>query len=839
MGRQGARHVHRPRSPSGHEHGAHERTAQHVEPALIGAEGSTMNDFLRDVRFGARLLVKDRLVTIVAVLTLALGIGATCPIVSLVGAVLLRPFPHLDDPNTLVWLFETKGALDYDHDQVSVADFLQWKRGTTQFDSLVAFTAADETVMGPQGPERVSRASVSADYFRTLGLRVRWGRDFDVGEDTPGRDHVVILGHAYWQRHFASDPHAVGRTLSAAGTPRLIVGVMPADAGFPSTPDIWIPLVVDSEMRDRRTATTLIALGRLKAGASEASANAELAAIAARLAEEHPATNRGTSAQAAKIADLFVGPFRAVDVLILICAALTVLVASANVGNILLAQGTKRRAEIALRAAFGASRLRIVRQLLTECLLLCAIGGALGLLLSAWALDAFRATMPPGVARQVAMLADLSVDGRWIAVSALMTVGTALAAGVGPALRLAETAVIDAIKEQGQQATPASAQRRVSKMLVAGQIALALGLLTGAVAAGREVSRVKATKLGFEPKGVLTGRVARTPDAPDTPFYHELVTRLQAVPGVTSVGLVSTLPLEPADQVSVHGADRPRPAAGEAPSVRLAVVAGDYFGAAGISILAGRSFTAHDDATAPAVAMLSRRSARLLFSTEEAVSRRVIMLDDGTTYTVVGIVDDVVAPSGEDRDTIYLPLQQRPRARITALLRTTSNPRSFEGPLRSVVAGLDRNQPVFDIRPLDAIVDESLWLRRTLARLLSVMGGVATFLALAGIYGVAAYSVGQRRAELGIRAALGASPRDLVYLVAKEALFIGVIGTTIGLGLSFLVAVALSHATRQSALPPTWNGALAAGVFAVMMVASYAPARQAGRIPPSLAMKIG
>jgi putative ABC transport system permease protein len=796
-----------------------------------------VNGFLRDVQFGLRLIFRERVVTAVAVLTLALGIGATSPIVSLVGSVLLRPFPHLTDPTSLYWLFETKGsAIDFDHEQVTPAHFARWKDEASEFASLAALSMAGENILGNSGPERVSRAAVSANYFRTLGLRPLLGRDFELAEGTASHDHVVILGHAYWQRRFAADPAAIGQKLSVGGTPRTIVGVMPRESGFPTAVEIWIPLVIDAEMREKHTEATLIALGRLKPGATEETANAELATIGTRLAAEFPEAHRGTSARAAKIGDLFVGPFHAVDIVILICAALTLVVASVNVGNVLVAQGTRRRAEIALRSALGSTRWRIVRQLLTESFLLCAAGGALGFLLSAWALDLFRATMPEGVARQVAVLADLSVDGRWIVVSAGMTVGTTFVAGLWPALRLAETRVTSALKEQGQNATPSGRQRRLSKVLVGVQVALALAMMTGAVSAVREVSRAEKVNLGFEPKGALTGQIARPDGRESTAFYGDFMSRVRAMAGVKAVGLVSSLPLKSGEDIVLFAADRPAPAPGEAPSLRLIVAEGDYFDAVGTPILAGRSFNSQDTATSPAVAILSRAGAKRLFSTEAATGKR-LMLSATTACTVVGVVGDVTSLDGTDRGAIYLPLAQRPRGQLTVVVRTSSPPMTLETSLRDAAIALDRNQPLSDVRALEVVVEESLWLRKTLARLLSIMGMVATVLALVGIYGMAAYTVGQRRAELGIRAALGASPRALVNVVLREALWVGGTGTTAGLGLSFLIVIALQKATGRAALPPAWNVALAAGLFGVVLAASYGPARRAGRVPPGVAMR--
>ncbi|HMJ54409.1 MAG TPA: ABC transporter permease [Polyangiaceae bacterium] len=804
-----------------------------------------MNNLVRDARFGLRMLLKGRGVSAIVVITLALAIGVTSTIVSLVGAVLVHPFPDVKDPSRVVWFFERKGDAHQSTTEnlgeaVPVANFFAWKAATTQFEDLAAIKPDRQTVEGGGEPVRVKGFAATPNYFRLMGNRMAFGRDFNPDEDTPGRDRVAILGYAFAERRFGTAAAAVGQTITTQGTSRTVIGVLSRSFAFPGLTDLWIPLVVDAEMRANRSHTWLIVFGRLKAGATTAAANEEVAIIAPRLAAEFPDTNRGKSAQVLMLQEVFIGRGRTICILTLLVALLTLLVASTNIGNILYAQGTARRGELALRVALGASRARLIGQLLIESLVLCAAGGVLGCLVSIWGLDLFIASMPQRVADRMRLYWDLRFDASWAAVAAGVTLLTTLAAGLWPALRVSNTSAGETLKEQGNHATLGRSHRRVLRSLVTAQVAIALALLTGAACGAIDLVMTERRKLGFETTGVLEALVTRDQEdeQDNVRFFTDLLERLRAIPEASTVGLVSVTPLSRGDesvQLAIPG--RPPAPPGQELEAKLTIVGGDYFAAGGIRVLEGNVFAAKDDRSAPAVALLSRRAAETFFPSQNALGKTIVQLEEKTQTlcTIIGIVDDIASYRHEEVGMVYRPFAQQPRSGMFALVRGT-DPTQFDRSVHDAVHALDHRQPV-ETRPLQVHIDEYLWAPRTTVRLIVIPAILTMLLAVLGVYGVAAYSVTQRRPELGIRAALGASPRALVRLVMREALWIAGIGGTVGLTLSLLLVMALRKTVTMEALSPAWTFALTAALFLVVLLASYGPARRAAGASPSLAMR--
>jgi predicted permease len=633
-----------------------------------------------------------------------------------------------------------------------------------------------------------------------------------------------------------------------SGTTYSVIGVLPASFAFPQAIPLFIPLVLAPEMR-RNGRPSIVVLGRLKPGVTTEAADTELAAIGQRLAEEFPDTHRGKTIVALKLTDVFIGTRgRAIALLTVLAAMLTLFVASINVGNILLAQGAARRAEIALRAALGASRLRIVLQLLTECLVLCAVGGVLGVMVSSWGLNLFASSMPERISTRMKIFFDLHFDEKWTAVAIGLTLFTTLAAGLLPAWRLSETKVAEAFKEQGNQATAGKGHRRLLKILVTGQIAIALSLLSGAVWCLLDLSRIESTKLGLDPNGVLTGSVERESDelaearSLDSPrdysaFFRDWLRALRTIPGATAVALASRAPMERGfEELKVAVPGRPPAQPGQPLWSATTTIEGDYFSALRIAVLEGRVFTTQDNADGPKVAVLSRKAADLIFPGERALGR-TLLLDEKTSSTVVGIVDDVVAYHHEEVGMVYLPLPQRPTANLALLVRGIGNPLQFDRPVRDALRAIDPHQPLRGLMPLATHIEEFLWGPRTMVRLVAIPGMLAVLLALLGIYGVAAYSANQRRSELGIRAALGATPRALVRLVMGEALFVAGVGAGIGLAFSLVLVHALGNAAGIRLLSVVETCGLAVALFIVVLLASFGPARRAGRVSPSLAIR--
>ena len=803
-----------------------------------------MNNLLRDAQFGVRMLLKGRVVSAVVVLTLALAIGVTSTIASLVGAVLVHPFPDVKDPGSVVWFFERQGderqsSTEKLGETVPVSNFFAWKAETTHFQDFAAIVPDRLTVEGAGEPVRVKGFDATPNYFRLMGTKMAFGRDFNPDEDTPGRDQVAILGYAFAERRFGTAAAAVGQKITTQGRSRTIVGVLSRSFAFPGLTDLWVPLVIDPEMRANRNEKEFIAFGRLKPGATTDAANTELAAMAPRLANEFPDVNRGKSAQVLTLHEVFIGKGRSIALLTLVVALLTLLVAATNVGNILFAQGAARRPEFALRAALGASRGRLIVQLLTECFILCAAGGTLGLLVSMWGLDLFVTSMPERIADRMRIYWELSFDASWTLVAVGVTLLTTAVAGLWPAWRISDANVGETLKEHGNRASSGRGHRRILRGLVTGQIAVALGLLAGAACIIVDLVKTEHQTLGFEPTAVLSALVTReeTDDGHNKRFFEDLSARLRAIPGVDAVGLTSYQPLSRGHE-GVHVAipGQPRPPPGEEAEAKFAVVDGNYFRAAATEVLEGNVFTGKDDAAGPAVAVLSRRAAETFFPGQVALGKTIELSDrkKHVLCTVVGIVDDIASYFNKEMGMIYRPFGQDPRGEMAALLRG-ANPDRFDRPVRDAVRALDRSQPV-ETRPLQVHVDEFLWAPRTTARLIAIPAVIAMLLSVLGVYGLAAYSVAQRRTELGIRAALGAPPRALVALVMREALWIAGVGGSVGLGMALLVVIALGRAEVQG-LSPVSAIALGLALVTVVLLASYGPAQRAARASPSLAMR--
>jgi putative ABC transport system permease protein len=803
-----------------------------------------MREILRDVRFGVRKIVKARFISALIVVTLALAIGVTSTIVSLMGAVLTKPFPDVKDPARVVWFFERKGDVAQSStsnlgEAVPFANYFKWKTDTTQFEELAAISPAPLTVQGAGEPVRAKGFAASPNYFRLLGATIAFGRDFAADEDMPGRDEVAILGHAFAERRFGSASAAVGNTIATQGRTRTIIGVLSRSFAFPGVTDLWVPLVIDPEMRANGGERELIVFARLKAGATLESANQDVAAIAPRLAAEFPDTNRGRSAQVLNLHEVFISKGRYLALASVVAALLALVVAAINVGNILFAQGTARQSEFALRAALGAPRTRLIRQLVTECFILCAAGGALGILLSMWGLDLFVASMPERIANRMRIYWELRFDETWTVVAIGVTFVATIVAGLWPAWRISEVAPNQALKEHGPHATTSRSHRRILRSLVTAQIAIALVLFTGAACGIAELLRTERQDLGFDPRGALSALVRREEkdEAKNRLFFGELETLLRAIPGAGPVGLTSVPPLERGSErmlLAIPG--RPPPPPGEELEGKLTVADGDYFKAAGIEVISGNVFTAKDDAKAPAVAVLSRNAANMYFPGQEAIGKTIVLIDRKieTPCVVIGIVDDVAAYWHAELGMVYRSFAQVLRGEMAAIVR--GNPALLDRAVRDAVYALDRAQPVETIS-LQAHVDEFRWDKRTVIRLIAIPAGLAILLSILGVYGLAAYSLTQRRSELGIRAALGAPPRALVATVMREAVWVAAIGGGIGLVLSVGVVVGLGRVADLRAFPAAATPSLACALVIVVLLASFAPARRAATTPPSLALR--
>jgi putative ABC transport system permease protein len=808
-----------------------------------------MRTLWQDIRYAARTLRKNAGFTLVAVAALALGIGANTAIFSVVNAVLLRPLPF-EEPGRIVYLTGRAGADGAPTRVFSYPNFLDVKSQARVFEHAAAYGRAQQFLTEGDEPERVQGAYVSAEMFPLLGVGPALGRAFTADEDQPGAPRVVVLGHGLWERRFGSDPSVVGREVQFASGPATVVGVMPRGFKFPveeRQTEFWMAFArnVPAGQLSNRGAVFLEVVARLAPGVTHEQARAEADVLARRLAEQHPADNTGLGIVVTPLHESLVGETRTALLILLGAVGLVLLIACANVANLLLARAASRQKEIAVRTALGASRLRIVRQLLTESLLLALAGGALGLLLALWGVDLLAAASPADIPR----VGEIGLDP-WVL---LFTLGTSLVTGVVfglvPAWQASKAEVHDALKEGGRGSTEGG-RGRVRAVLVVSEVALSLVLLVGAGLLLRSFAQLLDVSPGFESRNLLAADVAfgttYKEDAQRVAFVREALARASAAPGVRAVGAVDPLPLGgnfTAYSFEVEGRTPARP--GEEPDAQHRVVTPDYFRAMAIPVRRGRVFAERDDARAPFVVVVNETFVRRYFGGEEPLGRR-LRFDTGGGATdnplveIVGVVGDVrhaglEAPPDPE---MYVPFAQSPRARMSFVARTEADPLAAAPALRAALRQLDARQPVYNVRPMEQLLSQSVARRRFNLALLALFASVALALAAVGIYGVMAYTVEQRRHEIGIRLALGAQARDVFRLVVGQGMGLALAG--IGLGLvAALAATRLMSSLLYgvSAADPLTYAGIALLLAGVAFAACYLPARRASRVDPMDALR--
>jgi putative ABC transport system permease protein len=807
-----------------------------------------MQTLWHDLRYGARLLLKDPGFTFIAVITLALGIGANSAIFSVVNALVLKPLPfeHLD---RLVSIRESLPNQGLKATAVSPADFIDWRSQTTAFQELAAYRIRDITITSTGEPELVRGAFISADFFSALKLNAVTGRTLLPEEDQPGRDQVVVLGYGLWQRRFAADPNVLGATITTGGRAVTVVGVLPPDFDYPFGTELWMPLALaPPQMTERRT-RSLYVLAHLKPGVTVAQAHAEMLAVARRIEEQYPQTNAGLSVAVVPLSDQQAEFTRPLLSVLIGMAGFLLLIACANVANLLIARATTRRKEIAIRAALGASRRRIVRQLMTESFLLSSLAGLLGLLLSVWAVDLIKASLPPDIAKFVAGWKEIGVDSRVLVFTLGVAFLTTLIFSLAPALEASRLDMNETLKEGGKSGATLRGGR-ARRVLVAAEMALALVLLVGAGLMVKGFWRIFDVFQGAQPDRILT---LQTP-LPETKyqdqrkiaeFYQQVIERMKPLPDVQSVSAASNTPLSnspsPSMELIIEG--RPPLPPGERQLADVLVISPDYFATIGAPLVTGRDFSDGDGPEAPPVVIISQLTARRYFANDDPLGRRIKRggpTADAPWLTIVGVVADV-KQSWFDKDIrpqVYLPYGQSPRAKMTLLVRTSSDPMSLVASARAQIRSVDSDQPIDDIKTMAQLFRDEASPFRFAAVLMLVFGAMALVLAAVGVYGVMSYSVGQRRHEIGIRVALGARARDVLWLIVGQGIKTAALGLAIGLplalGLSRLMAsllfgvVALEYAILIGFV------ALLAGVA---FLSSYIPAHRAAKVDPMVALR--
>jgi putative ABC transport system permease protein len=802
----------------------------------------TMDTLLKDIRYGIRMLLKKPGFTVVAVITLALGIGANTAIFSVVNAVLLRPLPY-KEPDRLMVIRETK-LPQFPEFSVSPGNFLDWKAQNTVFERMGAMNSTSFNLIGTGDPERLRGMFVSDGFFALFGATPQLGRDFLPEEDKPGSNFVVMLSNGLWQRRFGGDPKIVNQAINLNGQSYTVIGVMPASFRYGGRDlDLWTPIAFTAQQAQNHGGHYLQVVGRLKPDVTVEQARTEMVTIAGRLAAQYPDVNTGWSVKLAPMLEFAVRDIKPALLVLLGAVAFVLLIACANVANLLLARAAGRQKEIAIRTAMGAGRWRIVRQLLTESVLLSLTGGFVGLVLAKWGMDLLLKLAPQNLPR----MGDVGLDGRALAFTAAITLLTGVIFGLVPALQASKPNLNEVMKDAGRGSTEGGRRQFIRSTLVVLEVASALVLLVGAGLMIKSFWRLQKVDPGFNPNNGLTASIAlprrKYPEADQqAAFYKQLIENVSTLPGVQAVGASNVIPLGDNDYVLgfvIEG--RPALPAGASQSTNYFAVSAGYFNAMGIPLLRGRVFTEQDTKNTTRVAVINETMAKKFFPGEDPLGKRIHVTNGPTTFReIVGIVGDV-KQYGLDQETTlqtYEPYTQEPFTFMSLVVRTAGDPTSLSASIRREVLNLDKEQPVSTITTLDRLVSTSIAQQKFSMLLLGVFAAVAMVLAGVGIYGVLSYAVTQRTHEIGIRMALGAGRRDVLRLVVGHGMMLTLIGVAMGLVAAFLLTRLMATLLfGVSATDPLTFSAIALLLITIALLACWIPAQRATRVDPMIALR--
>ncbi len=816
-----------------------------------------MQSIWQDVRFGFRMLLKHRVASLVCVVALALGIGANAAIFSMAEAFLLHPVPF-ENGNRMVALIDSHavsggaGFGSQDYVAIAPATYFDWKKEARSFDQITAYGWDEVNLTGDREPQKVQAFHVPANFFETIGVHPLMGRAFLPEEEEAGKDREIILGHALWEQRYASDSDILGKNVKVDGKSFTVVGVMAKGFDYPMPGEAWIPMSFDAKERLRRDNRWLFVLGRLAPGVSFAEGKAEMEAIAQRQTEAYPDTNRGFVLRPMELRQFVTGDLtRQYTLLLMGAVAFVLLIACANVANVQFARVTGRIGEFAVRTAMGGSRWRLVRQLLVESILLSLAGAVLGLFLAQWDIDMILAHMPPDVAKYVAGWKTIRLDSGTFLFALLVSVGSGVLSGIAPSLLSSRTNVTDTLKEGGRGSTIGRGRHHLRAALVIGEVSLALVLLVGAGLLVRSFQGLLNVNESYAPETLLTmnmtlpetqyGKVAERLN-----FHEQVQQRLAALPGVKTAALVTHVPYADGGGIgtqdfSVEG--RPLTQRGESRETIVETTSPSYFAEMNIGLRDGRVLTDADGANTAGVAVVSASLVRRYFDGENPLGKHIKVGkadSDGPWLTVVGVVNDLHYSwiSKEDVPTLYRSYRQSPPTYTTLVLRTNGDPMKLVASARAEIAAVDPNLPMYNIKPMDKVITESIVGIAYVAVMMAVLGVIALVLASVGVFGVMSYSVSERTHEIGIRMSQGAQTKDILSLVLRGGMSMTLLGLAIGLPIAFLLARTMSALlfNVQSADPVAFV-VLPLMLLVVAAVACYVPARRAAQMDPLKALR--
>jgi putative ABC transport system permease protein len=809
-----------------------------------------MFSFFQDVRFGLRMLAKHRLATLVSIVALALGLGANTAMFSVAEAFLLHPVP-VENADRTVALVDMRPEQNIDITPIAPATYFDWKQQAHSFDQFAIYAWREMNLTGDREAQKVQDFQVSASFFSMLGVRPQLGRTFLPDEEVPGREQVIVLGHALWEQRYASDPHIVGKNIKVDGKAYTVVGVMAKGFDFPLPAEAWTPLALDAKARLSRADRWLFVLARLKPGVSYTRAAAEMQGIAQRQAELYPDTNKGWQLRPMLLRDFATGSLTKDYTLLLLGAvAFVLLIACADVANVQFARMSGRANEFAVRTALGGTRWRIIRQLLIESILLSLGGAALGLLMAQWALAMILSHMPADVAKFVAGWKTIRMDSNAFLFTLVIAVASGIISGIAPSLLSSRTSVSESLKESGRGSV-SRARGRLRGAFVVAEISLALVLLVGAGLLVENFQGLLHVNENYSPQTLLTMNLMLPETQYAKPatrlaFYEQALERLSSAPGVHSASLVSHVPYSngggvPTSNFSVEG--HPPAQRGEHVEAIVETITPNYFAALNIALRDGRLLTDSDGADATPVAVISESLARRYFPGENPLGKHIKVGkadSDHPWTTVVGIVNDVhyMWIVKEEFPTIYRSFRQAPPYFTTLMLRTPGDPLQFVSTTRAHVAAVDPDLPLYNIKSMDKVITESIVGIAYVASMMAVLGVIALALASVGVFGVMSFSVSERAHEIGIRMSLGAQTTDILRMVLRSGMTLTVLGLAIGLPIAFALARMLASLLFgvEAADPFSFIGLplLLAGVAAL---ACYLPARRAARLDPLRALR--